>query len=177
MIWQQQQQQLSREELAEIYAAHGLAVTDPKGNSRWGKTMVCAAHDGVPYCMDCHGHPDNASHGVQHRALMIERHHARIKAVYDYCAALDVGDIWVLSGGGAQLQAFFGNHTGYLAILYLDMADASEQEKLSDYMAACGNASFTLQVNWRSNDPLFEGRFSHEGIELLTHAAAYGRED
>lgn len=170
------EQQLAPE-LAEAYAAHGLVVTPPKGNSRWGKTMVCAPHEGVPYCMDSHEGRTPIAHGVQHRALIVARHHVLVKAVYDHCAGLGVGDIWVLSGGGAQLQAFFGNSTGYLAILYLSMADARLDRELADELDACGNTPFTLQVNWRSNDPLFEGRFSHEGIELLTHAAAYGQED
>lgn len=160
-------------DLIAVYREFGLTVTPPKGNCWFGKHMVCAEHEGVPYCMDAHGSGDY-SHGVKHRELLIQRHHTLIKAVYDYCVGLDVGDIWVLSGGGAQLQAFFGNSTGYLAILYLDMEDPSEQEALEEYLEACGSKTFTLQVNWNHNDPLFEGRFSIPGIELRTCREVYG---
>lgn len=159
--------------LVEAYRKHGLEVTAPKGNCRYGKTMVCAEHDGVPYCMDAHGRGDYA-HGVQHRKLIIERHHARIKSVYEYCQALGVGDIWVLSGGGGQLQAFFGNSTGYLAIMYLDMENRAEQDELEDYLEACGNTTFDLQVNFTKNDPLFEGKFNIPGIRMRTSREVYG---
>ena len=86
--------------------------------------------------------------------------------MYDYCVNLDVGDIWILSGGGSQLQAFFGNHTGYLAILYLDMEDINEEVN-PEYMAAIGNTTYTLQVNWVRNNPLFVNRFDIQGIKLV----------
>lgn len=161
-------------ELVALYAQHGLAVTAPKGGAWHTRTMVCAEHDGVPYCMDAHGNPDRAGHGVRHRALMIARHHAKIRAVYEYCAALGVGDIWVLSGGGAQLQAFFGNSTGYLAILYLDMEDLRQQEGQAGYLKLIGNTTHSLQVNWAKNDVLFEGKFKMPGIRLRTHRQTYG---
>jgi hypothetical protein len=161
---------------AALYARHGLAVTLPKGGAWHTRTMVCAEHDGVPYCMDAHGDPSRVAHGVAHRALMIARHHAKIRAVYEYCAALGVGDIWVLSGGGAQLQAFFGNTTGYLAILYLDMADLRQQQDLAGYLKLVGNTTHTLQVNWAKNDELFEGRFKVKGVKLRTHRQTYGKD-
>jgi hypothetical protein len=171
--------------LAALYQKHGLSVTAPKGNSRWGQTMVCAEHDDVPYCMDAHGKADtdpeqlkrDVQHTVTRRALIIERHHAKIKAVYEYCQSLGVGDIWVMCGGGAQLQAFFGNQSGYLAILYLDLEDIESQESMSEYLASCGNKTFLLQVNWAANDKLFEGRFNVNNIELRLHRAVYGAED
>jgi hypothetical protein len=171
--------------LAALYLPHGLSVTTPKGNSRWGETMVCAEHDEVPYCMNAYGgentDPDtlkrSVEHSVTHRALTIERHHALIKAIYKYCVGLEVGDIWVLCGGGAQLQAFFGNQSGYLAILYLDLEDIESQESMSEYLASCGNKTFLLQVNGAANDKLFEGRFNVNNIELSLHRTVYGAED
>ena len=162
------------EELVALYRTHGLEVTSPKGKSRHGDTMVCAEHDGVPYCMDAHGNLNSIAHGIKHRELTIARHHAKVKAIYDYCQNLGVGDIWVLCGGGAQLQAFFGNKTGYLAILYLDLEDLGEQERMADYLALCGNKTHTLQVNWAKNDVLFEGKFACPGVALRTSKATYG---
>jgi hypothetical protein len=162
--------------LVEAYREYGLEVTAPKGNCWFGKTMVCTEHDGVPYCMDGHSNGDYA-HGVRHRQLIIERHHERIKSVYEYCKALGVGDIWVLSGGGGQLQAFFGNNTGYLAILYLDMENLAEQDELEDYLDACGNTTFELHVNFTKNDPLFEGKFNIPGITMRTSREVFGDDD
>lgn len=164
------------EQLAPLYQAHGLEVTPTLGSAWYCQTQVCAMHDGVPYCMDAHG-GDDIEHGVRHRALMIERYHEKIKAIYDYCVQLNIGDIWVLCGGGMQLQAFFGNSTGYLAILYLDLEDLDQQAASAEYMAAVGNQSHTLQVNWLKNDVHFENKFSIEGVKLRTHKVIYGDDD
>ena len=162
-------------DLPDVYAQFGLAVTTPKGRSRWGETMVCCEHDGLPYCMDAHGEIDKIGHGVRHRALTIERHHPMVKAVYEHCVNAGIGDVWVLCGGGSQLQAFFGNAKGYLGILYLDLEDLKEHQQVSEngYLEAVGNKTFTLQVNGEDNDVVFDG-FAVAGVELRTHAATYG---
>lgn len=158
-------------DLVSAYAKHGLIVERPKGGSWHSKTMMAAPHDGVQYCVDNHGHhlkagrEDSILHGIWHREQLIKRHHAMIKTIYEYCVALEVGDIWVLCSGGAQLQAFFGNKTGYLAILYLDMEDENERVD-DDYLKAVGNQKLTLQVNWKHNNPLFVGKFKMPGVKL-----------
>ncbi|MEG0869646.1 MAG: hypothetical protein RSG77_21775 [Hafnia sp.] len=159
------------EERIAMYAQYGVEVTVPKGRSWHSKSLMCAEHDGVPYCMDEHSHffEDDSDrelrHSILHRKLMIERHHEKIKAIYEYCVGLDVGDIWVMAGGGAQLQAFFGNSTGYLAILYLDMEDLNECVN-SDYLKAIGNTKYTLKVNFSKNNKYFLGKFKMPGITL-----------
>lgn len=158
------------DELVQLYASVGAMVTNPKGKSWHSRTLVCEEHDGVPYCMDSHGERGlrNIMHGVTHRKMMIERHHTKIKAIYEYCVGLGVGDICVLSGGGSQLQAFFGNDTGYLAILYLDLEDLAENKRLTDngYLAACGNESHTLRVNWGKNNKLFMNQCKIPGVDV-----------
>lgn len=145
--------------LAEKYATYGLEVSEPKANTVFGATMVCCPHDGVPYCMDAHPTQvdrPNWTHGVKHRALMIERHHDIIKAIYQYCQNADIGDVWVLSGGGMQLQAFFGNSEGYLGILYLTLEDLEKNQKLQDngYLQATGNETYTFSIEGE-NDLVF----------------------
>jgi hypothetical protein len=106
--------------------------------------------------------PSKIQHGVLHYTMMINRHHAQIKAVYNHLIqnfGEELGDVWVMCGGGGQLQAFFGNRTGYLGILYLTLEDMDDQERLTEngYLAACGHESFTLEPNWAKNRRLFKG--------------------
>lgn len=171
-LFKDKKAKISDDQRIALYAQHGLAVTVPKGRCSFSRSLMCAEHDGVPYCVDEHDHSfeeegriDSLLHCIKHRELIIERHHDKIKQIYDYCVGLDVGDIWVMSGGGSQLQAFFGNNTGYLAILYLDMEDITEEVN-SEYMAAIGNTTLTLKVNWVRNNALFVNRFDIPGIEL-----------
>lgn len=163
---------------AALFSQRGFETTPPRGASVWSKHMVCLEHDGVPYCLnnnDCYGKLDASKidRGLQRRQLIIQRYHAKVKAVYDYVAAQGLGDIWAMCGGGAQLQVFFGNRKGYVAILYLDLEDLGEQERLSDYLTAVGNQSHTLVVNGLANDPYFES-MSIAGVQLRTHKATYG---
>ena len=128
-------------ERVEMYRQYGLEV-------------------GVPYCVDehnwlvLHGSDRKVRRAIHHRQGMIERYHPRIKAVYDYCTGLRKGDIWVLAGGGLQLQAFFGCSEGYLAILGLGWEDESEPWESCD-----------LQPQFEHNEPLFAD-FVHPGIQL-----------
>ncbi len=151
-------QRFTFDEIAAHYAARGLEVSPPAGNCDFGRTMVCCPHDGVPYCMDAHptqSEPD-WDHGIRHRELLIERHHDTIKAVHEHCARAGVGDVWVLSGGGAQLQAFFGNRDGYLGILYLTLVD--------DPHLRPGECVFDVQ--WSENNRLFEDMVV-PGVEVI----------
>lgn len=166
------------EAAAALYAQRSVRTTPPKGASVWCKHMVCIEHDGVPYCLNnnsSHGQlePAKVDHGLHRRALIIERHHAKVKAVYEFCMSKNLGDIWVMCGGGAQLQVFFGNRSGYVAILYLDLEDMEEQKRMADYLVAVGNESHSLVVNGAQNDDYFED-LSIAGIRLRTHRSVYG---
>jgi len=150
----------SFEELAAEYATRGLVVEAPKGDWKPGKTMVCCPHDGVPYCVDAHPTQNETpdwDYGIKHRAMMIERHHAMIRAVWEHCQTALGDDVWVLCGGGCQLQAFFGGKNGYLGILYLDLESREEQKRLSGngHLAAVGNESYTLVVESTSELGVF----------------------
>jgi hypothetical protein len=93
-------------------------------------------------------------HGIYHRELMIRRNHDVIKKVYEHCTALDKGDIWVLSGCGTQLQAFFGCSNGYLAILYLGMEDAKDHTQAQ--MERITSRTSILQSQFEHNEALFK---------------------
>lgn len=142
----------------KLYKEYGLDIQETKGNTWHGKTMYTAEHDGVPYAVDDHGYyereGDDSSlkHVIRHRELIIKRYHPLIKKAYEYCVSLDIGDIWVMCGGGSQLQAFFGNKSGYLGILYLGMEDQKDEE--SEYVKAVAGM-FTFSVNYTKNDKYF----------------------
>ena len=94
-----------------------------------------------------------------------DSYHPLIKRVYN--AILEqlpqVGDIWVMSGGGMQLQAFFGNKNGYLGILYFGM------EKQKDK----GNQKWSMVLQGYDKDELFKN-FVMDEIEIKTCYSIYG---
>lgn len=142
------------------YRQYGLDVELSVGPSK-NNFSVTHHHDGVPYALYHNsayvGEFDvsKVSHNMEHILPMIERHHTIIKAVYDYLRSNVEGELWVMSGGGAQLQAFFTNSTGYLGILYLDLIDDLWGTS-PDYLKACGNELFTLVPNFKRNNVLFK---------------------
>jgi hypothetical protein len=168
-------------ELAQQYAQHGLEVMAPKGNCWFGEFMVSCPHDGVPYAMDAHGKPDSVVVGVRGRELIIERHHDLVKKVYEYCAALGVGDIWAMCSGHYQLAVHFGNSTGYIACLYLTHVDpannpdeeylAEERELYPEAFDQNGDSLFLLRVEWPKNNHLFDGKFAVQGTYFETSQA------
>lgn len=171
-------------ELAQQYARHGLEVEAPKGNCWFGEHMVSCSHDGVPYTMDAHGKPELVAVGVRGRALIIERHHDLVKQVYEYCAALGVGDIWAMCSGHYQLAVYFGNSTGYLACLYLTHVDPAnnpdeeyldeEREINPEAFNSNGEPLFLLRAEWEKNDHLFEDKFAVPGTYFETSRSVYG---
>lgn len=150
--------------IAKLFANEGLSVTQTKGRTRHFKHMVTAEHDGVPYSLaiaDGRGgyDPKKVAREVFHYRLTLERHHEHVKSVYEFLAKKEeLGDIWVMVGGGSQLQVFFGNKNGYLGILYLTLENLKEQDRLTanGYLASVGNTSFTLVVQFEKNNDIFK---------------------
>lgn len=109
------------------YKKFGITAEPVKGSCWHTSTMVAVNHDGVQYSVDDHGEyfktnrKENIEHSIKHLELLRTHYHERIKEVYDYLKTKTDDDIWVMAGGGSQLQAFFGNKDGYIAILYFDM--------------------------------------------------------
>ncbi len=120
--------------LKKLYAECGAEIFEVRGNTRARRTMIALPFDGVQYTIDSHiatkvNRPlcsdviasplKYLMPELRNLEMMVSRHHDLIKAAYEYTKDKTGGDIWVLSGGGSELQAFFGNETGYLGILYL----------------------------------------------------------
>jgi hypothetical protein len=64
-----------------------------------------------------------------------------------------------MAGGGSQAQAFFGNKSGYIAILYLPN---------------------TLMIQWQKNDKFFNGKtasFSYPKLTVRLHSETYPDEE
>lgn len=160
--------------IVDTFKKKGFDIAEVKGNSRWGKDMHAIWHDGVQYTIDYHGHVDkkgnpDIEHSSKHLKILIgsEVYHQKIKKIYDYLMSLNIGDIWVMSGGGMQVQAFFGNSKGYVGILYLEMDNIKKPKE----------KTHTLVVNGAPNDKYFNGKvsqFDQEGVELRLHKQVYG---
>jgi hypothetical protein len=118
--------------IKRLFKAHGITVTQPKSRGTFDHHKVLSVYDGVPYCMDPTNEFDAISeskipHIARHFELMKERHHTEIKAICEHLKQFpEIGDFYVMAGGGSQLQAFFGNAEGYLAILYLTHEDGKK---------------------------------------------------
>ena len=157
------------DERIEMWAKYGLEVTVPEGRCDFSDSMMLAEHDGIPYCVDEHSHllkdgSDRDIHRlISHRQMMIDCYHEKIKSVYNHCLSLDKGPVWVMVGGGAQVQAFFGYDQGYFAILYLDMQDAprnteAQRDKLN-------KRKHSLVPQFEHHEPLFE-RLKLPGVKV-----------
>lgn len=157
------------DERIEMWASYGLKVSVPEGRCKFSDSLMLAEYDGVPYCVDEHsklvrqGKDHGIHRSISHRQMMIDCYHEKIKSVYNYCLSLDRGPVWVLTGGGAQVQAFFGYDQGYFAILYLDMHDAprnteAERDKLS-------KRKHSLVPQFEKHEPLFE-RLKLPGVKI-----------
>jgi len=157
------------DERIEMWAKYGLEVSVPAGRCDFSDSMMLAEHNGIPYCVDEHSHllkdgSDRDIHRlISHRQMMIDCYHEKIKSVYNHCLSLDKGPVWVMVGGGAQVQAFFGYDQGYFAILYLDMQDAprnteAQRDKLN-------KRKHSLVPQFEHHEPLFE-RLKLAGVKV-----------
>lgn len=159
-------------ERIEMWGFHGLAVAVPDGRAGFSGSMMLAPHDGVPYCVneDTHyartGCDDRIRRAIHHRQMMIDCYHAKIKAVYNYCLALERGPVWVLTGGGARVQAFFGYEHGYFANLRLDLQDVPHNTE--EQRVELVGRTHSLTPNFKHHEPLFE-RLHIPGVKVSLH--------
>lgn len=150
----------SDEERIEMWAAFGLAVSIPKGRCEFSDSLMLAEHGGVPYCVDDHSKwfkdksTENIDRSLRHLRMAIEVYHEKIKNVYEYCTELGKGPVWVMMGGGAQVQAFFGCAEGYLAILFLDLESAPATTP--ELRSRLARKHHILQPKFSHNEELFK---------------------
>lgn len=115
------------ETIIESYLDFGLHVEPIKGSAWHTQSMVAVNHDGIQYGLDDRGRyalekdKNSIEHAIMHFKLMSSHYHNRIKAIHDHLMTKTSDPIWVLAGGGYQIQASFGNKNGYIATLDLDI--------------------------------------------------------
>lgn len=123
-------------QMREAYLKLGLAVQEMP--VRYGSSPVKYLHDGVPYVLDCYHDLEGISSGAAKFYLLLERHHAAIKQLYDAWQPLCDSELTVMSGGGLQLQAFFSAKGRYQGILYLSLIDDGRFDALQSLMREHG---------------------------------------
>jgi hypothetical protein len=158
------------DEAKSLFEAEGLKIIKPKGITSYGdRDTVCTVHDSVRYHMYLMKRSDRAEkvkEEVRDHNHVLKFYHPLVKTIYEKIKQFqDIGDVWAMEGGGMQCQVFFGNKTGYLAILYLDMKSMKVLPKDMEY---------TLQVNAYKNDKLFVG-FDVPGVKVQTSESVYGK--
>lgn len=167
-----QTHELSEEDI-KAFSIYGIEVMPVIGASWYMKQASSIYYDGVQYAICIHSDQyeknlKSVAHGVNHLEQIKQRHHNLVKDVYNFLKTQpELGDIWVMVGGGCQIQAFFGNTSGYIGILYLDMDTPIENQLVNnDYLKAIGNEKFTLVANFEKNNKYFKG-FKNPKIKFM----------
>lgn len=115
------------ESIITAYSDFGIVAEPIKGSAWHTQSMVAVNHDGIQYGLDDRGRyaadndKNSIEHSIKHFKLMSTHYHNRIKAIHNYLMTKTSDPIWVLAGGGYQMQASFGNKNGYIATLALDI--------------------------------------------------------
>ena len=117
----------SIEFIIAAYSDFGIIAEPVKGGAWHTQSMVAVNHDGIQYGLDDRGRyaldndKNSIEHAIMHFKLMSSHYHNRIKAIHDHLMTKTSDPIWVLAGGGYQMQASFGNKNGFIASLGLDL--------------------------------------------------------
>lgn len=124
--------QLKQEDI-DIFKKYGINPQPVNGASSSLKRASSINYSGVHYAICFHNDDiiekeESISRGVSHFEQVKKRHHEKVKSVYDFLIASDEvkHPVWVMMGGKAEIQAFFGNEDGYIAILYLDFDENND---------------------------------------------------
>lgn len=163
------------ESIITAYFDFGIVAEPIKGSAWHTVSMVAVNHDGIQYGLDDRGRyalekdKNSIEHAIKHFKLLSSHYHNRIKTVYDHIKSQTSDQIWVLAGGGMQLQASFGNKDGYIATLFLDIDSyvkvgvenpqraksislkkyelSMNSDKFNDYFIKFEDTGFNLMVN------------------------------
>lgn len=157
----------------KLYASVGLAVEPMEGGCWFSDSAVAINHGGVQYSLNIHNKEGDAPEKLQVKLekekddfqLVIANFHDFVREIYDYLQSKNVGKIWALSGGGSQLQIFFGNETGYLAILYLFEKEETRERAAAGKSVMGRRKKCVLDVQWPQHNAIFEG-FTHPKVQL-----------
>lgn len=113
-------------EIIDSYKDFGISAEHVKGAVWHGNSMVAVNHNGIQYVLDDRGlycrekETNSIEHAIKHFKLLSTHYEERVKSIYNHLQSNTEQPIWVLAGGGYQIQASFGNEDGYIATLMLD---------------------------------------------------------
>jgi hypothetical protein len=109
----------------------------------------------------------NPEHNLFHMEIILKYYHSMVKSIYNYFEKLNLGEnLYAMSGGGAQVQVFFGNRKGYLAILYLDLDNSKSFGEKSEYH---------LVLEKEYLDKYFKKGFSVNKVKPLLYKDVWGK--
>lgn len=159
-------------QVKDLFTQVGLKVVKPRGRGKEeDRDTICFRHDGVPYHISMMRESiRNEKRDLNKAKAMkdvsdefISRYHDLIKRLYLETKKLpDMENLWVMEGGGMQHQAFFGNESGYIGILYLGMK--GEKDKDTTFSFAINSKKFdNIMKNWKI-----------EGIKIKTYKSIWG---
>lgn len=123
-------------ELKAAFQPFGLVVQETKMDHH--SSAVKVMHDGVPYTIDCYHDLSKVAEKAAKFYILLERHHADIKRLYEAWQPLCPKPMHVMSGGGLQLQAFFSTPRQYEGILYLSHIDDGRFQELEKILGNHG---------------------------------------
>lgn len=115
------------ESIIAAYSDFGIVAEPVKGGAWHTQSMVAVYHGGIQYGLDDRGRyadendKNSIEHAIKHFKLLSTHYQDRVKTIHNHLVTKTTDPIWVLAGGGYQLQASFGNKDGYIATLCLDV--------------------------------------------------------
>jgi hypothetical protein len=115
------------ESIIAAYSDFGIIAEHVKGRAWHNESMVAVTHDGIQYGLDDYGRyvtdkdKNSIEHAIKHFKLLSTHYHERVNDIHNHLISKTDEPIWVLAGGGYQIQASFGNKNGYIATLDLDI--------------------------------------------------------
>jgi hypothetical protein len=172
----------------EEFKKQGLDVSEPEDDIEYnydeGSDRICV--EMIKYGMRFRFYIMKERHGgtvknqveekINKYEQTMKRHFHLIKEVYDYCVTVAEGPLCTMCGGGLQLQQFYEDDNGYIAILYLDMED--DKENINhfelDQLNRVPKREYSLSVNGKKNDIKFKN-FKVKGVKLSLSKNLYSQ--
>lgn len=127
---------LTFDQLKAAFQPFGLPVEETRGDNH--SSAVKIVHNGVPYTIDCYHDLAQVPTCAAKFYILLERHHADIKRLYEAWRTLCDKEMHVMSGGGLQLQAFFSTPGRYEGILYLSLIDDGRFQEIEQLLGEHG---------------------------------------
>lgn len=155
----------------------GLKTVAAKGLGKEGnRDTACIMHDGIPYHIsfmkrDGERSDETFDEKVSEHHKNIKKYHKIVKPLFYRIKELaNAENLWVMEGGGSQVQMFFGDERGYIGILYLGMRTSKT--------SAIFRKDYTLQINGSKNDKYFKDiEYIIPNIKVKTSESVWGKDE